>query len=227
VRAALEKATDLPVHVENAPIACALAQMWLSDVETPRDFVYLTVGDGVGTGVVVNGEVVRGHDNTAGEFGHVPLNPNGPQCLCGARGCLEAYASNLATLSRYLGHEFSPTETRRLLQESGLTILDVIARAREGERRAMDAIDETAARLGEGLAIVINTLNPSRIFVGGEITELWDRVEPVMRRKIRERALTAKAAETPLVPEPASSYPRLRGATAIVAAPVYAAPQVA
>jgi predicted NBD/HSP70 family sugar kinase len=74
---------------------------------------------------------------------------------------------------------------------------------------------------------VINTLNPSRIYVGGEITELWDQVEPVMRRKIRERALTAKAAETPLVPEPASSYPRLRGATAIVAAPVYAAPQVA
>ncbi|HWJ15057.1 MAG TPA: ROK family protein [Gemmatimonadaceae bacterium] len=229
VRAALEKATDLPVHVENAPIACALAQMWLGDgdVETPRDFVYLTVGDGVGTGVVVNGEVVRGHDNTAGEFGHVPLNPNGPRCLCGARGCLEAYASNLATLSRYLGHEFSPTETRRLLQESGLTILDVIARARDGERRAIEAIDETAARLGEGLAIVINTLNPSRIFVGGEITELWDRVEPVMRAKIRERALTAKAAETPLVPEPASSYPRLRGGTAIVAAPVYAAPQVA
>jgi predicted NBD/HSP70 family sugar kinase len=231
VRAALEKATDLPVHVENAPIACALAQMWLGDgdgdAETPRDFVYLTVGDGVGTGVVVNGEVVRGHDNTAGEFGHVPLNPNGPQCLCGARGCLEAYASNLATLSRYLGHEFSPTETRRLLQESGITILDVIARVREGETRAIEAVEETASRLGEGLAIVINALNPSRIYVGGEITELWDRVEPVMRRRIRERALTTKAADTPLVPEPASSYPRLRGATAIVAAPVYAAPQVA
>jgi len=229
VRAALEKAIDLPVQVENAPIACALAQMWLGDgdTETPRDFVYLTVGDGVGTGVVVNGEVVRGHDNTAGEFGHVPLNPKGPQCLCGARGCLEAYASNLATLSRYLGHEFSPTETRRLLQESGITILDVIARAHSGERRALDAVDETASRLGEGLSIVINTLNPSRIYVGGEITELWDRVEPIMRAKIRERALTAKAAETPLVPEPASSYPRLRGATAIVAAPVYAAPQVA
>src|SRR5205814_2282546 len=92
---------------------------------------------------------------------------------------LAGATSMCATLSRYLGHEFSPTETRRRLQESGITILDVISRARDGERRAIEAIEETASRLGEGLAIVINTLNPSRIYVGGEITELWDQVEPV------------------------------------------------
>ena len=114
VRAMLAEATGFEVHIENAPIACALAQMWLGErgTDAPRDFVYVTVSDGVGAGVVVNGEVVRGHNNTAGEFGHVPVDPNGPTCLCGARGCLEAYTSNLATLSRYLGHEFSPTETR-------------------------------------------------------------------------------------------------------------------
>ena len=121
------------VHIENAPIACALAQMWLGKRgdEAPRDFVYVTVSDGVGAGVVVNGEVVRGHNNTAGEFGHVPIDPTGPTCLCGAHGCLEAYTSNLATLSRYLGHEFSPTRDARLLHDSGLTIADVIARAAE------------------------------------------------------------------------------------------------
>jgi hypothetical protein len=117
VRAALEKATDLPVLVEDTPIACALAPMWLGDADkkAPRDFVYLAVGDGVGAGV------------------------------------------------------------------GG----------------------------------------------GAEITALWDRVAPVMRRKIRDRARTPRAAEAPLVPDPASSYPRLSGATAIVAVPVYAAPQVA
>ena len=111
VRDALAEATGFDVHIENAPIACALAQMWLGKRggDAPRDFVYVTVSDGVGAGVVVNGEVVRGHNNTAGEFGHVPIDPAGPTCLCGARGCLEAYTSNLATLSRYLGHEFSPT----------------------------------------------------------------------------------------------------------------------
>lgn len=229
VRAMLAEATGFDVHIENAPIACALAQMWLGErgTDTPRDFVYVTVSDGVGAGVVVNGEVVRGHNNTAGEFGHVPVDPNGPTCLCGARGCLEAYTSNLATLSRYLGHEFSPTETRGLLHASGLTITDVITRADAGDARAVAALEETARHLGGGLAVIINTLNPAKIFVGGEITDAWDRVYPVIQQVIRERTLTSLAAATPLLPDPATNYPRLRGATALVAAPLFAAPQVA
>jgi predicted NBD/HSP70 family sugar kinase len=229
VRAALAEATGFDVQIENAPIACALAQMWLNEREgdAPRDFVYVTVSDGVGAGVVVNGEVVRGHNNTAGEFGHVPVDPNGPTCLCGARGCLEAYTSNLATLSRYLGHEFSPTGTRELLHASGLTITDVIARAAAGDARAVSALEETARHLGGGLAIIINTLNPAQIFVGGEITDAWDRVYPVIQRVIRERTLTSLAAATPLLPDPATNFPRLRGAIALVAAPLFAAPQVA
>lgn len=228
VRDALADATGLVVHIENAPIACALAQMWLGQRggDAPRDFVYVTVGDGVGAGVVVNGEVIRGHNNTAGEFGHVPIDPDGPICLCGARGCLETFTSNLATLSRYLGREFAPTETRDMLHASGVTIDDVIARARSGEARAISALEETARYLGGGLAVIINTLNPAQIVVGGEITDAWDQVAPVIRRVIAQRALTSLAAATPLIPEPATGYPRLRGATALVAAPLYAAPQV-
>jgi predicted NBD/HSP70 family sugar kinase len=229
IRDALAKATGFPVQVENAPIACALAHMWLGERggDAPRDFVYVTVSDGVGAGVVVNGEVIRGHNNTAGEFGHVSVDPQGPKCLCGSRGCLEAFTSNLATLSRYLGYDFSPTENRDLLHESGLTITDVIARSRSGDARATSALEATARHLGGGLAVIINTLNPARIVVGGEITEAWDQLSPVIREVINQRALTTLAAATPLVPDPASSYPRLRGGAAIVAAPLYAAPQVA
>lgn len=229
VRDALAALTGYDVHIENAPIACAIAQMWLGKrgSETPRDFVYLTVSDGVGTGIVMNGEVVRGHDYTAGEFGHIPLDPAGPGCLCGARGCLEAYTSNLATLSRYLGREFSRTEARHLLRESGLTINDVIARSHDGDDAARSALAETARYLGRGLAVIINSLNPAQIFVGGEVTDAWDQLEPLMREVIAERALTPVAAQTPLLPDPATSYPRLRGAAALVAAPVFAAPRVA
>lgn len=229
VRDALAAAAGLPVHIENAPIACALAQMWLGrrGGEAPGDFAYVTVSDGVGVGIVVNGEVVRGHANSAGEFGHVPISLDGPLCLCGARGCLETYTSNLATLSRYLGHEFSPTETRALLQSTGLTLNDVMARARSGDARACSALDETARYLGAGLSVIINSLNPAQIYVGGEITEMWERIAPVVRRAIAERALTKAAAGTPIIPEPASSHPRLRGATALIAAPAFAAPQVA
>ena len=230
LRTALGDALGLPVYVENAPIACALAQMWLGQRggDAPADFAYMTVSDGVGVGLVVNGEVVRGHGNTAGEFGHVPLNAvSGPRCLCGATGCLEAYTSNLATLSRYLGHELAPAQTRRLLLETGLTIGELLTRARDGDVRARASLDETARWLGIGLATVINSFNPAQIFVGGEITAAWDQIAPIIRAAIAARALTTAAAETPIIPESASNYPRLRGATALVAAPLYAAPSVA
>jgi predicted NBD/HSP70 family sugar kinase len=229
IRDAFAKATGLPVHIENAPIACALSQLWLGQRgrDIPADFVYVTVGDGVGVGIVVNGEVVRGHANTAGEFGHVPIDLQGPTCLCGSHGCLEAYTSNLATLARYLGQELSPPSLRGMLHSSGLTIGDLIARARTGDRRARRAFEETAGYLGIGLSMVVNSLNPSQIFVGGEITEIWEQIAPTLQRAIAERALTSAAAATPVVPESASRFPRLRGATALVAAPVYAAPQVA
>lgn len=229
IRDRLAAATGLPVQIENAPIACALAHIWLTERGTapPTDFVYVTVSDGVGAGIVVNGEVVRGAAQTAGEFGHVPLAIEGPRCLCGATGCLEAYTSNLATLSRYLGRELSAQGTRALLQESGLTIMDVIARAKAGEDRARAALQETARYLGIGLASVINALNPAQIFVGGEIAAAWSDLEPVIREGIRNRVLTAGGAATPITPEPASDHPRLRGAIALVAAPTFAAPQLA
>lgn len=228
VRDALAEATGLEVHIENASAACALAHMWLGKShDAPRDFVYVTVSDGVGAGIVVNGEAVRGHNSSAGKFGHVPIDPAGPLCLCGMKGCLEVYTSNLATLSRYVGKESSPAQARVLLNDSGLTIADVITRARNGDPNALAAIEETARHLGGGLAVIINALNPAQIFVGGEITEAWDQLLPVISRVIGERALTTPAAATPLIPDAANSYPRLRGATALVAAPLFAAPQVA
>ena len=225
----LAAATGLPVQIENAPIACALAQMWLGKrgADALGDFVYVTVSDGVGAGIVVNGEVVRGAAQTAGEFGHVPIDVHGPRCLCGATGCLEAYTSNLATLSRYLGQELSATNTRRLLQESGLSINDVIVRARAGEERARATLQETARYLGLGLAMIINALNPAQIFIGGEITAAWSELAPEIEAAIASRALTAGGAATPIIPEPASEHPRLRGAIALVAAPIFAAPKLA
>jgi len=227
VRAGLAARTGLAVHVENAPAACALAHIWLSErANGIRDFVYLSVSDGVGTGVVVNGEVVRGHAHTAGEFGHIPIRAEGPICLCGSQGCLEAYTSNLATVARYLGHELSPAIARELLQQSGVTVDDVVRRAGEGDERARAAVADTGRYLGIGVSMIVQALNPAQIVVGGEITGAWDLVEPAIRAEVARRALTPRPAETPVIPEPAGHMPRLRGAIALVAAPVYAAPQV-
>jgi N-acetylglucosamine repressor len=229
VRTALSQATGLPVIIENAPNACALAHLWLGSRarEDHDNFVYVTVSDGVGAGLVVNGQVVRGHGNTAGEFGHVPITLDGPRCLCGALGCLEAYTSNLATLARYLGVDLSQPDGVGRLQESTFTIDDLIARARSGDARAIRALEETGRYLGVGLSVIVNGLNPARVFVGGEIAQAWDFVEAVVRSGVAERALTEAAANTPIVPEPGTEHPRLRGATALMVAPQFAAPQVA
>jgi predicted NBD/HSP70 family sugar kinase len=229
IKGPLEEALGLPVHVENAPIACALAKMWLGrpGAPVPTDFVYVTVSDGIGAGVVVNGQVVRGQTNSAGEFGHVPLTADGPTCLCGGHGCLEVYTSNLATVCRYLGQEFSPATARELLPATGVTIAEVVSRAIAGESRAVEALQETARHLGAGLSVIIKTLSPTQIVVGGEITEVWDLLEPTIRREISARALTDMAAATPIIAELASTYPRLRGGTALVSAPLFAAPKFA
>src|SRR6266568_6373766 len=231
IQSKLSAATGLPVHVENSGRACALAQLWLEKGETTtgHNFVYISVSDGVGTGIVVNGELLRGRDHVAGEFGHMPFSLDGPRCMCGARGCWEAYTSNLAILSRYFGRNLSKLSPKHLKQveRKSFTILDLITRARSGDARALNALQISARFLGLGIATIVNTVNPDGIYLAGEITAAWDLIEGVVRSAIAERALTDAAARTPLHVTSAQEYPRLRGAAALIAAPTYAAPQVA
>ncbi|MEQ1606287.1 MAG: ROK family protein [Pyrinomonadaceae bacterium] len=218
----------IEVHLENSGKACALSQVWtpLSDGPALNDLVFVSVSDGVGVGLVINGEVVRGKHNTAGEFGHVPLSIDGPKCSCGASGCWEAYISNPATLSRYFGRNV----TTRGPQDMGIanfTIEDLIIRARGNDAKALTTINSTARYLGLGIASIINALDPSRVYIGGEITEAWDLIEQQVRDAIMERTLTAELGRVSIGIVPTSEYPRLRGAAALVTAPAFAAPKVA
>ena len=228
LRDPLALALGIPVQIENSGKACALAQLWAtrSDVVASGNSVFVSVSDGVGVGIVVNGEVLRGRHNTAGEFGHVPLSIDGPRCSCGATGCWEAYVSNLATLSRYFGHDLSEARPRDA-ETAIFTVEDLIARARAGDAKALAAINSTARYLGLGLASIINSLDPSRIYIGGEITTAWSLIEPIVRGAVRERTLTDFGGTTEIHIVPAEEHPRLRGAVALVAAPAFAAPMVA
>jgi predicted NBD/HSP70 family sugar kinase len=231
VRDKLAVATGLPVQIENSGRACALAQLWLERVDATgaNSFVFISVSDGVGVGMVANGELIRGHDNIAGEFGHMPLNLDGPQCMCGATGCWEAYISNLATLSRYFGWNLSQLSPNRLrdAEQSSFTVLDLIARARGGDAKALTAIQATARFLGLGLGTIVNIVNPDSIYLAGEITAAWDLIEGTVRQGLAERALIESAARTPLRMSVAHESSRLKGAAALIAAPGFAAPRVA
>ena len=231
IRDKLSAATGLPVQIENSGRACALAQLWLvrGEATGPNSFVFISVSDGVGVGMVVNGELVRGHDDIAGEFGHIPLNIDGPRCMCGSAGCWEAYISNLATLSRYFGwnlSKLSPNSLREA-EHSSFSVLDLVARARASDAKALAAIQATARFLGLGLGTIINTLNPDCIYVAGEITAAWDLIEDTVRQALVERALTENAARTPVRASTTQESPRLGGAAALIAAPSFAAPRVA
>ena len=228
LRDPLAAALGIPVQIENSGKACALAQLWTtrSDMVAAANSVFVSVSDGVGVGVVVNGELLRGRHNTAGEFGHVPLSIDGPRCSCGATGCWEAYVSNLATLSRYFGRELFDTRPRDA-QTANFTVEDLIAQARAGDAKALAAINSTARYLGLGLASIINSLDPARIYIGGEITTAWSLIEPIVRGALRERTLTDFGGTTEIHIVPAEEHPRLRGAVALVAAPAFAAPMVA
>ena len=183
----------------------------------------------MGVGIVVNGELLRGHDQIAGEFGHLALNVDGPRCMCGAKGCWEAYSSNLAILSNYFGWNLSKLSPKALQdsEQDPFTILGLIERARGGDAKAIAAIESSARFLGLGLAMIVNAINPDCIYLSGEITTAWDMIEGMVRKGLGERALTEAAARTPLLLTPTQDYPRLKGAAALIAAPTFAAPRVA
>jgi len=229
LRELLAAAIGLPVQIENSGRACALAQLWAMHAgasTSAGELVFVTVSDGLGLGVIIHGELLRGRHNVAGEFGHVPLTMNGPRCSCGATGCWEAYVSNRATLARYFGRQAESDEPVPAA-ERDFTVEDLIARARGGDANARAAIQATGRYLGAGLVSVVTVFDPARVYVGGEITTAWDLIEGDVRAALAERALTPAAAATEIRPVAASEYPRLQGAAALVTAPAFAAPVVA
>lgn len=231
VHSALEERFGLPVRVERDAVACAMARMWLAAgagaQPEVRDFVYVVVAEGVGAGLVVNGAPVRGRHFTAGEFGHVPLDPDGPVCDCGSRGCLEAFASDVATRARFLGLPFDGRTTRAEVEARGVTMCDVIAKADDGDGVALAALRETGRFLGLGLAGIVNALDPSLLVVGGDIARAWSFVADDVVATIRERALTPGAAAIAIELDDDHLRTRLKGAAALVVAPSFAAPSIA
>lgn len=234
LRDALAPHVGVPVFVESAPIACALARLWslTGDSRAVNNFAYVSVSDGVGVGIVLNGEVLRGEAHTAGEFGHVSLDPHGPLCACGKRGCWEAFACNSATSMRYVTEVASGSGASNARTNGGRrrgplpAVEEIVRRARRGERAAQAALAATGREIGRGLAAVVSAINPKRIYLAGEVTAAWDLLEQPLREALVEGTLTAAGRETPVIPDRAPGEYRLLGAIALVAAPSYAAPRV-
>ena len=213
IKERLTKATGLVVTVENDANATALAELWFSQDMLMRKetFVTVLVGDGIGTGIVFDGQLYRGEMGAGGEFGHMIAGGEAPvECSCGSRECWEAYASEKSLIERY----------RRLLEkdrlkQNGFDVTDIVELAKNGEKHAVSALRETIEYLGNGISNLIVGLSPQIVVVSGRITDAWSTFEDILNR-VSDRSILAGLPKTRLVPSALGSLPTLKGAFCLV-----------
>ena len=173
LRSLLEARTGLPVVIENDVGTLTIAERWFGAGAGERDFIVVTLGRGIGLGMILDGHPYRGARGQGGEFGHTTIAPDGPLCTCGKRGCLEAIAGETAILQA----------TRDVLG-TDLTLAEAASLARSGQLAIREVFAGAGAALGLGLANLVNLLNPTLIIVSGEGAQTLDLVSDAMQQAL-------------------------------------------
>ena len=179
---------NVPVVLENDATAAAIGENWLGASKDIRDSIMITLGTGVGGGIIIDNEPLRGIDGTAGKLGHICVEPEGHPCGCGSNGCIEQYASATAIV--------------RLANESGLqstTSLEVYEAAQTGDQRAIDVFKKMGRYLGITLGGLVNALNPEMIVIGGGAAAAWEAFIDHLTAELRYRAFNEPADRVQIV----------------------------
>lgn len=179
-----ERRTGLKTRVTNDANAAALGEMLFGGAKEIKNFIILTLGTGLGSGIVVNGEVVYGHTGFAGELGHMTMVEGGRVCGCGRRGCLETYASatGLVRTVQYLMSDSREESILRELKSSEITSRRVAEAAAAGDIIAREALDQTAHMIALGIANAVVFSSPETIFLFGGLAQAGEAIfEPVRR----------------------------------------------
>ncbi len=185
-----ELGREVPIAIENdAGMAAYGEYRQFGGVKGP--FVFITVGTGIGGGIVLDGELYRGFHGAAGEFGHMNILPDGPKCACGNRGCLEAVAGANA-MKRRLKRKLRKQRSSPLRQ-GPITIKRMFDAARAGDPGALETIDETATALGRALSMVAGTLDPAVFVFGGGVSEAGEFFLSRIRQAYEAVAFTQTA----------------------------------
>jgi predicted NBD/HSP70 family sugar kinase len=214
----ISTAIGLPAIIDNDANAVALAELWFGrpEVSDARDFIMVFVAEGVGTGIIFDGQIYRGESGAAGEFGHMIIGTNAPvPCSCGNRDCWEAFSSGRAALARYL--KLSGEENPALFG-----FRELVDRALGGELPAKAALIETAHWLGVGISNLVVGFSPEAVVVGGEIARAWPLVEAALTETI-EHSVRRGLPSARILPSTLGDDPTLRGALSLVLAGKFAA----
>jgi len=180
----MERRLNRPVFVDNAANLGALAELRLGAARGKSDAIYIDIGDGIGAGLIINGQVYRGHNGSAGEFGHITIVENGPVCRCGNRGCLEAIAGGYAILDG-----LKPTH-------GNLKLNDIVTKAMGGDAGATRALAEAGRHIGVAAANLSNLFDPERLVVGGELSRAGEILLGPIRHAM-ERSVIVGDSATP------------------------------
>lgn len=205
----IKSATGLDAIIDNDANVAALAELWFGrpEVSNARDFILVLVSEGIGTGIIFDGQVYRGDYSAAGEFGHMIIGQNSfNPCSCGNVDCWEAFSSNRAAMARYAKNT-----------EIAITFPELIDRALGGEQAAIDALSETAHYLGIGITNLIVGLSPETVVVSGEITRAWSLVAEALKEPIR-RSVRRGLPSSRIVPSTLQDSATLMGALSLVLA---------
>lgn len=186
IRDAIEKHLGTPVILENDANAAALGEKWMGAGRDVDDLVLLTLGTGIGGGIISRGKVLHGVVGMAGELGHLTVVPNGNPCGCGNHGCLEKHASATAV----------ETMAKLLALGDNLTSKDVYDLAVKGEERAIRIFESMGEALGVALAMLINIFNYPLYLLSGGALASWEYFYPTMEKEIRLRSFTYRNTET-------------------------------
>jgi len=213
----------LPVYLENDVNTLTIAEQWFGYGHGVDHFVVVTVGRGIGAGIVVNGQFYRGAIGGAGEFGHITLAGDGPPCDCGKRGCLEALASDPAVV-RQARAAIALGERTALAEAEPLTLESIVAAAEAGDKLARRLLADAGRWLGIGIATLVNILNPQLVIVGGEGVWAGEWRFGPMREAIREHAFDGLADELEIVVEPSGDETWARGAACVVLGELFKPP---
>ena len=203
VREEIERRLGTRVFLENDANVAALGEKWLGAARDVPNMAILTLGTGIGGGIVLNGKIFHGMNGMSGEFGHVPIEPEGVPCGCGSHGCAEQYASASAVVRmarEAIASDKAPALAKAASSDPEFSAKSIYNLAIQGDEEARRIFRRFGKSLGMLLAVVVNTLNLDMYVIGGGVCSAWDAFAPAMFEELRERSLVyaATAPEDPL-----------------------------
>lgn len=219
LRELIQSKVNVPVYIDNDVNTLAFAEKWFGAGRGINDFLVVTIGRGIGLGIVVNGQFHHGTRGSAGEIGHTVVHPGGELCACGKRGCLEMYASEPAML-RQAAESYQQGKLSALPK----TPEEMIALANQGEMVIQEIFAQSGNLLGQSIANLINIFNPERILINGEGVRAGNWLFDPMQAAIDEHTMPSLRQDVSILVEPLGDDAWARGAASLVLHELFESP---